>query len=100
MSEFPQLVAVSGVPTNLEITMATADKGNGMIKLGEYLGITREEIMTCGDSENDMAMIVAAGFGVAMANGTDEVKEAANYITSSNEEDGVAEVIEKFVLMK
>ena len=90
---------MSGVPTNLEITMATADKGNGMVKLGEYLGITSEEIMTCGDSENDMAMIVAAGFGVAMANGTNEVKEAANYITDSNEEDGVAKVIEKFVLV-
>ncbi len=100
MAEYPQLVAVSGVPTNLEITMASADKGNGMIKLGEYLGIKREEIMTCGDSENDMAMILAVGFGVAMANGTDEVKEAANYITASNEEDGVAEVIEKFVLRK
>lgn len=100
MAEYPQLMAVSGVPTNLEITMATAHKGNGMIKLGEHLGITAEEIMACGDSENDMAMIVAAGFGVAMANGTDEVKAAANYITSSNEEDGVAEVIEKFVLNK
>ena len=99
LSEYPQLIGVSGVPTNLEITMATADKGNGMVKLGEYLGISPEEIMACGDSENDMAMIVAAGFGVAMANGTDEVKEAANYITDSNEEDGVAKVIEKFVLV-
>ena len=100
LSEYPQLIGVSGVPTNLEITMATADKGNGMVKLGEYLGISPEEIMTCGDSENDMAMILAAGFGVAMANGTDEVKEAANYITDSNEEDGVAKVIEKFVLIQ
>lgn len=98
LSDYPQLVFVSGVPTNLEITMATADKGNGMVKLGEYLGIKPEEIMTCGDSENDLAMIQAAGFGVAMANGTEEVKEAANYITDSNEEDGVAKVIEKFVL--
>ena len=100
LSEYTQLIGVSGVPTNLEITMATADKGNGMVKLGEYLGISPEEIMACGDSENDMAMIVAAGFGVAMANGTDEVKEAANYITDSNEEDGVAKVIEKFVLVQ
>lgn len=100
LSEYPQLVFVSGVPTNLEITMATADKGNGMVKLGEYLGIKPEEIMTCGDSENDLAMIIAAGFGVAMANGTEEVKEAANYITDSNEEDGVAKVIERFVLQR
>lgn len=100
MAQYPQLVCVSGVPTNLEITMATAHKGNAMIKLGELLGIKREEIMACGDSGNDMAMIVAAGFGVAMENGTDEVKQAANYITASNEEDGVAYVIEKFVLKR
>ena len=100
MKNYPQLVCVSGVPTNLEITMATADKGNGMIKLAEFLGITREEIMACGDSGNDMAMIVEAGFGVAMENGTDEIKEVANYITVSNEEDGVAKAIEKFVLKK
>ncbi len=100
MKDYPQLVCVCGVPTNLEITMATAHKGKGMLKLGEFLGITREEIMACGDSENDMAMIATVGFGVAMANGTDEIKEAANYITSSNEEDGVAEVIEKFVLKR
>ena len=80
--------------------MATAHKGNGMIKLGEFLGIKREEIMACGDSENDKEMIIACGFGVAMENATDDVKEVANYITSSNEEDGVAKVIEKFVLQK
>ena len=100
MEAYPQLVCVSGVPTNLEITMATAHKGNGMIKLGEFLGIKREEIMACGDSENDKEMIIACGFGVAMENATDDVKEVANYITSSNEEDGVAKVIEKFVLKK
>ena len=63
------------------------------------LGIRREEIMACGDGDNDIVMLKEAGFGVAMANGEEQVKEAADYITLSNEEDGVADVIEKFVLL-
>ena len=54
--------------------------------------------MVCGDSQNDMEMIKAAGFGVAMGNAMPEVKKAADYITLSNEEDGVAAAIEKFVI--
>ena len=54
--------------------------------------------MTFGDAGNDLDMIVYAGMGVAMANGFEEVKEVANYITDSNENDGVAKAIEKFVL--
>jgi hydroxymethylpyrimidine pyrophosphatase-like HAD family hydrolase len=57
-----------------------------------------EEVMAIGDEENDLPMVEYAGMGVAMDNAVDAVKEVANYITSSNEEDGVAEVIEKFVL--
>ena len=70
----------------------------GLIQLGRLLGIEREEIMACGDGNNDLMMLKEVGFGVAMANGADEVKEVADYITLSNEEDGVAAAIEKFVL--
>ena len=59
---------------------------------------TREEIMACGDGLNDLQMLREVGFAVAMANGAEEVKAAADYITVSNEEDGVAKAIEKFVL--
>lgn len=96
--EFPDCAVVKGVPTNLEITDEQATKGNAILKLGELLGISREEIMVCGDSQNDMEMIKAAGFGVAMGNAMPEVKKAADYITLSNEEDGVAAAIEKFVI--
>ena len=83
---------------NLEINAPGVDKGQGLLKLGELLGISREEIMACGDGNNDLAMIKTVGFGVAMANATEEVKQAADYITSSNDEDGVAKAIERFVL--
>ena len=66
--------------------------------LAKHLGVKQEEVMTFGDAENDLDMIVYAGMGVAMANAFDEVKKAANYITDSNEDDGVAKAIEKFVL--
>lgn len=96
--EFPDCAVVKGIPTNLEITDAKATKGNAILKLGELLGISREEIMVCGDSQNDMEMIRAAGLGVAMGNAIPEVKKAADYITLSNEEDGVAKAIQKFVI--
>lgn len=70
----------------------------GLIQLGRLFGIEREEIMACGDGNNDLMMLKEVGFGVAMANGADEVKEVADYITLSNEEDDAAAAIEKFVL--
>ena len=55
-------------------------------------------MIACGDGFNDVSMIQFAGIGVAMANAEEPVKEAADYITYSNEEDGIAHVIEKFML--
>ena len=69
-----------------------------MEKLGEYYGIKREEMIAVGDQTNDLPMIEYAGLGVAMANAVDSVKLAADYITDSNNEDGVVKVIEKFIL--
>lgn len=57
-----------------------------------------EEMVAVGDGFNDLSMIQFAGLGVAMANAQDVVKEAADYVTLSNEEDGVAAVVEKFLL--
>ena len=67
--------------------------------LAEKLGLDRSEIMGIGDLENDMPLIEYAGFGVVMANGSQVMKEAADYITKdNNNEGGVAEAIEKYVL--
>ena len=92
------LTLVGSLRYNIEINAAGVNKGSGLIRLGELLGIRREEIMACGDGDNDTVMLREAGFGVATANAEEQVKEAADYITDSNEEDGVAKAIEKFVL--
>ena len=64
----------------------------------EHLDLKKENIMACGDAENDYEMIRAAGIGVVMENGTDEMKEIADYITDDHNSDGVAKAIEKLVL--
>jgi hypothetical protein len=85
-------------PYFLEILDKRVNKGTGVKALAEKLGIGREEIMTLGDQENDIAMLEYAGMGVAMDNAIDKVKEVSNFVTKSNLEDGVAYAIEKFVL--
>ena len=98
LKKIPDITISSALENNIEINGKDVNKGKGLLKLGELLGIRREEIMACGDGMNDLAMLQEAGFAVAMENGVAEVKDAADYITVSNEEDGVAKAIEKFVL--
>ena len=95
---YEKYTVVRSTPYFLEFLNKEVNKGTGVKLLADHLGVKQEEVMTFGDAENDLDMIVYAGMGVAMANGFEEVKEAANYITDSNEEDGVAKAIEKFVL--
>lgn len=82
----------------LEFMPKGVTKAYGISLLAKDLGLEPAEIMAIGDEENDLPMIEYAGMGVAMANAVPFVKEAANYVTSSNLEHGVAKVIEKFVL--
>ena len=96
---FPgQFNILFSTPTFLEIMPSGVDKGKGIHRLGELYGITADEIMALGDSQNDLDMLKAAGFPVAMANAVDEVKAVASYVTASNNDDGVAAAVEKFVL--
>lgn len=83
---------------NLEINDQSCSKGRGILNLGAYLGIERDEIMACGDSRNDWSMLRDAGFSVAMGNADDETKRLADFVTKTNEEDGIAYAVEKFVL--
>ena len=85
-------------PFFLEITHKDVDKGAGLLHLADYLNIKQSETMACGDQGNDYTMIKAAGLGVAMENGIDKVKAIADYVTDTNDNDGVAKAIEKFVL--
>ena len=82
----------------LECVPPGIDKERSLARLFEILSIDREAVIACGDGYNDQNMIQFAGLGVAMANAPKDVQDTADYITYSNEEDGVAHVVEKFVL--
>lgn len=92
------IVVTAAMDNNLEINKEGTNKGLGLLQLGKSLGISREEIMACGDGGNDVEMLKEVGFAVAMANGSDPVKKAADFVTVSNDEGGVAKAIERFVL--
>lgn len=93
----PSIETVCGGFQNLEFSKSGVNKGEGLLHLAGLLGISAEETMAIGDSGNDYSIIKAAGIGVAMGNASDDIKEAADYITASNEEDGVAEAIARFI---
>ncbi len=94
----PDILVSSSIPNNLEINAAGADKGSALLRLAELLGVERRQTMAFGDGENDLTMIRLAGVGVAMANGEEKVKAAADFVTCTNNEAGVAAAVERFVL--
>lgn len=73
------------------------DKAYALQKLLSHLGLTAENMICCGDGFNDLSMIKFAGLGVAMANAQPAVKEAADFVTYSNDEDGILHVIDLFL---
>lgn len=85
-------------PYYLEIVPKGIDKGECLQIVLDHYGMNREELIACGDAYNDMGMIRFAGLGVAMGNAQDCVKEVSDYITDSNDADGVAKVVERFML--
>ncbi|WP_343209661.1 Cof-type HAD-IIB family hydrolase [Anaerolentibacter hominis] len=84
-------------PYFLEIMAENIDKAQSLATLLAHLGLTKEEMICCGDGLNDLTMIRFAGLGVAMENAADCVREAADFITRSNDEDGIAYVVERFI---
>lgn len=92
-------VSVTGaLEKNIEVNAAGVNKGTALKVLGELLHIRPEDIMAFGDASNDLAMIQAVGTGVAMENGIEEVKQAADHVAPPNDADGVARFIEAYVL--
>ena len=85
-------------PYFLELMPFGVSKGSMLPLLLDHLGINRDELMAFGDHYNDLTMIGYAGMGVAMGNGEAEVKKIANYVCPSNDDDGIAETLNKFVL--
>lgn len=83
-----------------EISAKDVDKWNALEKLIELMNITKEEVVTIGDNANDIKMLKNAGLGVAMGESAPYVKECANEVTTSNDNDGVAVILEKIFLDK
>lgn len=97
LEKVKDITLVSGAPHNLEVNTLTARKGSGVLQLARLLGIPKENTMACGDDSNDLDMIQKAGFGVVMGNASEILKQQADFITLSNEEDGVAHAIQEFM---
>ena len=100
---FPQYTALENVTLARRLAKlpgeSEADIRDRGLALLEQMGLTRENLMACGDGLNDRSMISYAGVGVAMQNAEDAVKAVADYVTAAdNNHDGVAEAIEKFIL--
>ena len=88
----------SSVKQLIEISYKDAGKRSGVQYLAGLLGIDRKDIAAFGDADNDIDMIEFAGLGVAMGNATEHLKSIADYVTKSNDEDGVAYAIENILL--
>lgn len=94
----PGISITSSWADNIEIMPSQVDKGTAICQLAKELGISMEQVMVIGDYDNDISMLKVAGYGVCMANGSDNAKAVAKYTTLSNREDGVARAIWKYAL--
>ena len=93
---FPAIKVTTSTWNNLEFNIASAHKGNALKRFAAHLGLTLANCMAFGDGMNDLTMIEAAGVGVAMANAHPRVLAAADHVTRSNDEDGVACALREF----
>lgn len=99
-NKYPQIYVVKSTKYFCEIANKTATKGNAIKFLAQKYGITIDEVMAIGDQNNDIEMVQTAGVGVAMGNGTNEIKKWANYITDTVEDEGFVKAVNKFVWNK
>lgn len=99
-AKFPELYIVKSTPFFCEIGSSMAKKSLGVEFLAKHWNLSQDEILTIGDQNNDIELLKAGGVKVAMGNATPELKECANYITDSVENDGFVKAIEKFCFCK
>uniref|UniRef100_A0A7C8ZSN8 Sugar-phosphatase n=1 Tax=Opuntia streptacantha TaxID=393608 RepID=A0A7C8ZSN8_OPUST len=88
---------IQAIPETLELVLHGASKGDGVKLLLDHLGASSKEIMAIGDGENGVEMLRLAGLGVALSNGSEKAKAVADVIGISNDEDGVADTIYRFL---
>jgi Cof subfamily protein (haloacid dehalogenase superfamily) len=98
--ELNEFSVMRSKPFFLEFTEKGVTKGTSLSQLIDHCGIKQDEVIAIGDSYNDVAMIEFAGLGVAMGNAPEDIKKIADYVTDSNMNDGVAKVVEEFILNK
>ncbi len=98
LDAIPNVTITTSLENNWEIGGKNTSKAEALKVLMNDLGIKKEEMMACGDNSNDCEMLKLAEIKVAMDNGNADVRKVAKYIVSSNEFDGVAEAVERFVL--
>lgn len=96
MPQLPDCVSGRWHPAFTDITAREADKGKGLEAMAEYLGLDVSETMAFGDGGNDVAILRRAGIGIAMGNAGNEARSAADYITSSVDDDGVRNALKHF----
>lgn len=94
-----QMEVFRSAPFFLELPPKGIDKAQSLQRLLTHLGLERESLMAFGDGFNDLSMIQFAGQGVAMANAVEEVKSIADFVTTSNEEDGIAQALEQLLFL-
>lgn len=98
MEAIGNLYITSSVPSLVEMSNPLGGKAQGMQYFVEKLGLAREEIAAFGNAENDLDMMLYAGYGIAVANTPEEIRAQVPYVTLSNDEDGVAAWLEEYVL--
>ena len=96
-TKYPEIYVVKSTDIFCEIANKEATKGNAIKFLANKLGFTEKEVLAIGDQNNDIEMVETAGIGVAMGNGTEEIKAKANYITDTVDNEGFVKAINKFV---
>lgn len=98
LQKISEIEVVSSSKYNIEVTNRGVSKGSAVQALASHYNIKREEIIAIGDSENDLSMIEYAGMGIAMGNASDTAKQIADYVTDTNDNNGVAKSIDKFII--
>lgn len=97
-AKFTDIEVTNSAVTNLEINAAGVNKAEALRFVCNKIGITMDQVIAMGDSLNDLKMLEESGIGIAMENGQQSIKDIADYMTDTNNNDGVAKAVEKYVL--
>jgi hypothetical protein len=94
-----RLLVSSSVPQYVEMINPSVDKGRALVNLATRLGFPIEQVAAIGDADNDLTLLGSAGLPIAMGNGTAKMKSIARHVVGTVEQDGVAEAIDRFILV-